>query len=519
VRIRRALLSVSDKTGLVELARVLARRGVEILSTGGTARTLSEAGVAVQEVSSYTGFPEIMDGRVKTLHPKIHGGLLGRRGVDDAVMAQHQIGAIDLLVVNLYPFAETVAKPGCTYADAIENIDIGGPAMLRAAAKNHDSVAVVVDPNDYRALLDELAAHEGGTTLATRSRWAAKAFAHTARYDSMVSSYLLAHHAIAGEPFPQVLPLVFEKAQDLRYGENPHQLAAFYREVISRGAGVATARVLQGKDLSFNNIADADTAIECVRQFADVACVIVKHANPSGVAVAGSVREAYEGAYRTDPTSAFGGIIAFNRELDAATAGAIVERQFVEVIAAPTLHADALRILAGKPNVRVLALGDLSRSTPNALEYRSVTGGLLAQTRDSGMVVAADLKVVTQRRPSESELEDLLFAWRVCKFVKSNAIVYARGGATIGVGAGQMSRVYSSRLAAMKAADEKLEVAGSVMASDAFFPFRDGLDVAAGFGIRAVIQPGGSKRDDEVIAAANEHGMAMVFTGMRHFRH
>ena len=517
--IRRALLSVSDKTGLVELARALDRRGVELLSTGGTAKLLAEAGVSVREVSSYTGFPEIMDGRVKTLHPKIHGGLLGRRGIDDAVMAQHQIGAIELLVVNLYPFAATVARPDCTYENAIENIDIGGPAMVRAGAKNHASVAVVVDPSDYSSILDELAGHDGGTTLATRSRLAAKAFAHTARYDSMVSSYLLARHAIAEEPFPKVLPLVFEKAQDLRYGENPHQRAGFYRDVIPRGSGVATARVLQGKDLSFNNIADADTAIECVRQFVEAACVIVKHANPCGVAVAGSVREAYEQAYRTDPTSAFGGIIAFNRQLDAATAAAIVERQFVEVLVAPSVHADAVKVLAGKPNVRVLELGELGPALPGALEYRSVTGGLLAQTRDTGMVAAADLRVVTKRKPSPEELADLTFAWRVCKFVKSNAIVYARGGATVGVGAGQMSRVYSSRVAAMKAADEKLEVKGAVMASDAFFPFRDGLDVAAEYGIRAVIQPGGSKRDDEVIAAADEHGMAMVLTGMRHFRH
>lgn len=517
--VRRALLSVSDKSGLLELARALERRGVEILSTGGTAKMLADAGVAVREVADYTGFPEIMDGRVKTLHPKIHGGLLGRRGVDDAVMAQHGIAPIELLVVNLYPFAQTVAQPDCTYAAAIENIDIGGPAMVRAAAKNHDSVAVVVDPADYVGLLDELAAHEGSTTLATRQRLAAKAFAHTARYDSMVSSYLLSRHRIAAEPFPKVLPLVFEKVQDLRYGENPHQLAAFYRETWVRGTGVATARVRQGKDLSFNNVADADTAIECVRQFAATACVIVKHANPCGAAVAASVRESYELAYRTDPTSAFGGIIAFNRELDDATAQAIVERQFVEVLAAPAVSAEALKILATKPGIRVLELGDLSRTVAGAMEYRSVTGGLLMQTRDAGSVIAADLKTVTQRKPTEQEIADLLFAWGVCKFVKSNAIVYVRGGATLGVGAGQMSRVYSSRVAAMKAADEKLAIRGAVMASDAFFPFRDGLDVAAEYGICAVIQPGGSKRDAEVIAAADEHGMAMVFTGMRHFRH
>ncbi len=517
--VRRALLSVSDKTGLVELARWLASRNVELLSTGGTARLLADAGLTVREVSSYTGFPEIMDGRVKTLHPKIHGGLLGRRGVDDAVMALHQIAPIDLLVVNLYPFAETVARPNCGYAEAIEHIDIGGPAMLRAAAKNHESVAVVVDPQDYAVLLDELAAHEGGTTLALRSRLAAKAFAHTARYDTMVASYLFERHPVETERFPATLPLVFDKVQDLRYGENPHQHAAFYRTPAPRGASIAAATVLQGKDLSYNNIADADAAVECVRQFNETACVIVKHANPCGAAVAASALEAYDRAYRTDPTSAFGGIIAFNRELDATTAAAIIDRQFVEVLAAPAVSADAAKALAAKPNVRVLALGDLSRAPAGELEYRSVTGGLLTQTRDTGSIDAAGLKVVTRRKPTQAELADLLFAWRVCKFVKSNAIVFARDRSTIGVGAGQMSRVYSTRIAAMKAADERLEVEGSAMASDAFFPFRDGLDVAAEYGIRSVIQPGGSKNDPEVIAAADEHGMAMVFTGMRHFRH
>jgi phosphoribosylaminoimidazolecarboxamide formyltransferase/IMP cyclohydrolase len=517
--VRRALLSVSDKTGLVELARALASRKIELLSTGGTARLLTENGITVREVSAHTGFPEIMDGRVKTLHPKVHGGLLGRRGIDDAVMAMHDIAPIDLLIVNLYPFAETVAKPDASYAQVIENIDIGGPAMVRAAAKNHESVAVAVDPADYALILQELAENDGATTLQTRSRLAAKAFAHTAHYDTMVANYLLAKHGVGTERFPASLPLVFTKAQDLRYGENPHQSAAFYRDVVPSGASVASARVLQGKDLSFNNIADADTAIECVRQFETPACVIVKHANPCGVATAASAFEAYELAYRTDPTSAFGGIIAFNRELDGETARTILNRQFVEVIAAPSVAPDALGVLAGKPNVRVLALGDLREPPPDELEYRSVAGGLLVQTRDLGAVTASQLKVVTKRAPSEAELADLLFAWRVCKFVKSNAIVYARDRSTIGIGAGQMSRVYSSRLAAMKAADEKLPVAGAVMASDAFFPFRDGIDVAAEYGIRAVIQPGGSKRDDEVIAAADGHGMAMVFTGMRHFRH
>ncbi|HUA26416.1 MAG TPA: bifunctional phosphoribosylaminoimidazolecarboxamide formyltransferase/IMP cyclohydrolase [Steroidobacteraceae bacterium] len=517
--VRRALLSVSDKTGLVELARALAARDVEILSTGGTASLLAGSGLGVREVSAYTGFPEIMAGRVKTLHPKIHGGLLGRRGIDDQVMALHGIQPIDLLVVNLYPFAETVSRPNCRYAEAIENIDIGGPAMLRAAAKNHESVAVTADPADYPALLAELAAHGGCTTAATRARLAAKAFAHTARYDTMVASYLTRREESAAELFPATLPLVFEKAQDLRYGENPHQQAALYREPMARDPGVAKAQVLQGKDLSFNNIADADTAIECVRQFEAPACVIVKHANPCGAAVAGSSREAYDRAYRTDPTSAFGGIIAINRALDAALAAAILERQFVEVLAAPAVAPEALPVLAGKPNVRVLVVGGLDHAAANEIEYRSVTGGLLAQTRDTARVSAEDLTVATRRKPTEQELADLLFAWRVCKFVKSNAIVFAREGATIGVGAGQMSRVYSIRLAAQKAADEKLTVAGAVMASDAYSPFRDNMDVAAGYGIRAVIQPGGSKRDPEVIAAADEHGMAMVFTGVRHFRH
>ena len=518
--VRRALLSVSDKTGLLELARALAARDVELLSTGGTARLLAGSGLTVHEVSGYTGFPEIMDGRVKTLHPKIHGGLLGRRGTDDAVMALHGIQPIDLLVVNLYPFAQTVSRPDCRYAEAIENIDIGGPAMLRAAAKNHESVAVAVDPADYPALLAELAAHDGCTTAATRSRLAAKVFAHTARYDTMIASYLAERQeASSGERFPATLPLVFDKVRELRYGENPHQQAALYREPIAREPSVATARLLQGKDLSFNNIADADTAIECVRQFDEPACVIVKHANPCGVAVAGSVREAYDGAHRTDPTSAFGGIIAINRELDAALAALILERQFVEVLAAPAVAPDALKVLSGKPNVRLLAVGDLNRAPANELEYRSVTGGLLSQTRDLARVRAADLTVVTRRKPTDQEIADLLFAWRVCKFVKSNAIVLAREGATVGVGAGQMSRVYSIRLAALKAADEKLAVAGTVMASDAYSPFRDNMDVAAGYGVKAVIQPGGSKRDAEVIAAADEHGMAMVLTGIRHFRH
>jgi len=519
IPVRRALLSVSDKSGLLELARELARRNIELISTGGTAKLLAEAGLPVREVSSYTGFPEIMDGRVKTLHPRIHGGLLGRRGIDDAAMKLHQLEPIDLLVVNLYPFAATVARPDCRYEQAVENIDVGGPAMLRAAAKNHAFVAAVVDPADYSQLLAELESHAGATTLAMRSRLAAKAFAHTARYDAMVASYLGAQHPGATERFPATLPLVFEKLQDLRYGENPHQQAAFYRDPTARGSSIASAHALQGKELSFNNIADADTAIECVRQFAAPACVIVKHANPCGAATAATLLAAYEAAYRTDPTSAYGGIIAFNRELDAATAEAIVSRQFAEVIAAPKVAAAARARLATRSDIRVLELGELQPAASLGIEYRSVTGGLLAQSRDTAMASASELKVVTRRAPTAAELADLEFALRICKFVKSNAIVFARDGATVGVGAGQMSRVYSSRLAAMKAQDEKLSVQGAVMASDAFFPFRDGLDVAAGFGIRAVIQPGGSKRDAEVIAAADEHGIAMVFTGVRHFRH
>jgi len=517
--VRRALLSVSDKSGLIELASELARRNIEMLSTGGTARLLREQGLAVREVSAYTGFPEIMQGRVKTLHPRIHGGLLGRRGTDDAAMALHGIEPIDLLVVNLYPFAETVARPDCRYAEAVEHIDIGGPAMLRAAAKNHEFVAVVVDPQDYSVLLEELRARSGATTLETRARFAAKAFAHTARYDAMVASFLAARHHTSAERFPATLPLVFERVQPLRYGENPHQQAAFYRDPTLRGVSISTARLLQGRELSFNNIADADTAIECVRQFDEPACAIVKHANPCGVALAEAALPAYDAAYRTDPTSAFGGIIAFNRELDAHTAAAVIERQFAEVIAAPSIASEATAVLAARPNIRVMQLGDLRNAPTTELEFRSVTGGLLAQTRDTGSLASGDLKLVTQRAPSPEELIDLMFAWRVCKFVKSNAIVYARRQATVGVGAGQMSRVYSCRIAAMKAAAEKLATAGAVMASDAFFPFRDGIDVAAEYGIRAVIQPGGSQRDAEVIAAANEHAMAMVFTGMRHFRH
>jgi phosphoribosylaminoimidazolecarboxamide formyltransferase/IMP cyclohydrolase len=517
--VRRALLSVSDKSGLVELARALAERGVELLSTGGTAKLLAAEGLAVTEVAQYTGFPEIMDGRVKTLHPKIHGGLLGRRGTDDAVMDLEGIAPIDLLVVNLYPFAATIAKADVTYDDAVENIDVGGPAMLRGAAKNHADVTVVVDPADYAQLLEELKAGDGGTRLAFRSRLAAKAFAHTASYDALVADWLGRQHAVEAEPFPAQLGLGLTRIATLRYGENPHQRAAFYRSPRAAADSIAGAAFAQGKELSFNNIADADCALECVRQFERDACVIVKHANPCGMAVAGSVREAYELAHRTDPTSAFGGIIAFNRPLDATTAQLILDQQFVEVIVTEKLLAGAAEVLATKPNVRVLITGRLQLLTAAERELRSVGGGMLVQDRDIGRIEPAALKCVTRRPPTEQELRDLAFAWRVCKFVKSNAIVFARGEATVGVGAGQMSRVYSSRIGAIKAEDAGLTVRGAVMASDAFFPFRDGVDIASSQGVTAVIQPGGSLRDAEVIAAANAAGLAMLFTGMRHFRH
>jgi phosphoribosylaminoimidazolecarboxamide formyltransferase/IMP cyclohydrolase len=517
--VRRALLSVSDKTGIVEFARELKERGIELLSTGGTAKLLTSHGISVKEVAEHTGFPEIMGGRLKTLHPKIHGGLLGRRGVDEPIMTTHEIEPIDLLAVNLYPFAATVSRPDCTYEDAVENIDIGGPAMVRAAAKNHASVTVVVDPGDYRELLDELAANQGSTNVAMRQKLAAKAFAHTAQYDAMVSAYFTGAIGGAAPTFSDDLNLSFRKHMDLRYGENPHQQAAFYSDSRAIGASVTTARQIQGRELSFNNIADADTALECVRQFDAAACVIVKHANPCGAARSSSIAEAYARAYRTDPTSAYGGIIAFNRELDAPTTQAIVGQQFVEVILAPAVSEEAKAALAPRENIRVLIVGDLSRPVTQLLEYRSVSGGLLVQTRDCGAVRAQELRTVTKRPPTLSELDDLIFAWRVAKYVKSNAIVAVKDKATLGIGAGQMSRVISSKIAAMKAQDEGLTLQGAAIASDAFFPFRDGLDALAAFGITSIIQPGGSRRDGEVIAAADEHGIAMVFTGMRHFRH
>ncbi len=518
-KIERALISVSDKTGILEFAQALQARGVEILSTGGTAKLLAENNLAVTEVSDHTGFPEMMAGRVKTLHPKIHGGLLGRRGVDDAVMAEHNIPCIDLVVVNLYPFEATVARGDCDLAMAIENIDIGGPAMLRSSAKNHAAVTVVTEADDYAKVLAEMDANHGSVTAQTRFALALKVFEHTARYDGAIANYLGSlQDDGSSQAFPNTINLQFHKVQDMRYGENPHQRAAFYVERELHEPSVATARQLQGKALSYNNVADTDAALECIKQFAEPACVIVKHANPCGVAVASDIRLAYDLAYATDSESAFGGIIAFNRELDAATASAIVERQFVEVIIAPSVAAEASEVIAAKKNLRLLVCGQWSDSSA-ALDYKRVNGGLLVQDRDQGEVNADSLQVVTQRQPTAQEVEDLLFAWKVAKFVKSNAIIYAKNGQTVGVGAGQMSRVNSARIAAIKAEHAGLEVTGSVMASDAFFPFRDGIDNAAKAGIAAVIQPGGSMRDEEVIAAADEHGMAMVFTGIRHFRH
>ena len=524
--IRRALISVSDKTGIVEFAQALTERGVDILSTGGTARLLAEKNIPVTEVSDYTGFPEMMDGRVKTLHPKVHGGVLGRRGQDDGIMEQHGINPIDIVVVNLYPFAETVAKEGCTLADAVENIDIGGPTMVRSAAKNHKDVTIVVNAHDYDRVIAEMDTNDKSLTQATRFDLAIAAFEHTASYDGMIANYFGTMVPSYGEnkegdnesKFPRTFNQQFEKKQDMRYGENSHQAAAFYVEANPEEASVSTARQIQGKALSYNNIADTDAALECVKEFNEPACVIVKHANPCGVALGKDVLEAYHRAYQTDPTSAFGGIIAFNRELDAATATAITERQFVEVIIAPSVSAEAIEIIAAKKNLRLLECGEWSTKTTE-FDIKRVNGGLLVQDRDQGMVSEDELEVVSKRQPTAEELKDALFCWKVAKYVKSNAIVYSKGDMTIGVGAGQMSRVYSAKIAGIKAADEGLVVEGCAMASDAFFPFRDGIDAAAEAGIKCVIQPGGSMRDDEVIAAADEHGMTMIFTGMRHFRH
>ncbi len=514
--IRRALISVSNKSGIVELAQRLRARDIALLSTGGTARLLADSGVEVTEISDYTGFPEMMAGRVKTLHPKVHGGILGRRGEDDVVMREHGIEPIDLVVINLYPFEQTVADPDCSLDDAIENIDIGGPAMVRAAAKNHAAVTVVVDPGDYPQLLDEIET-TGGVGDALRFSLAIKAYEHTAHYDGAIANYFGRLVQPESErAFPRTLNLQYRHAQSMRYGENPHQAAAFYVEREPAEASVATAEQLQGKALSFNNIADTDAALECVKQFDAPACVIVKHANPCGVAVGDGLLDAYRRAYSTDPESAFGGIIAFNRPLDGDTARVIVEQQFVEVIIAPEVEAAARDAVAAKENVRLLRCGQWN-AAPARFDFKHVNGGVLVQ--DSDQALYEDLQVVSRAQPDDAQMADLLFAWQVAKFVKSNAIVYAHERMTIGVGAGQMSRINSARIAAIKAEHAGLAVAGSVMASDAFFPFRDGIDAAADAGIAAVIQPGGSMRDDEVIAAADEHGMAMVFTGMRHFRH
>ncbi len=508
---RRALLSVSDKTGIVELARALSDRGVALLSTGGTFKTIQAAGVPVTEVSAHTGFPEMMDGRVKTLHPKIHGGILGRRGQDEAVMEDHGIEPIDAVIVNLYPFAETVARPDCTLELAIENIDIGGPAMVRSSAKNHRDVLVVVDPADYPAVMESLG--EGGPSAAQRRAFAVKAFRHTARYDAMVAAYL-------GDDaeFPESLTLTFDRAQEMRYGENPHQSAAFYRESGDLSGTISGLRQLQGKALSFNNVADTDAALECVKVFEAPACVIVKHANPCGVAEADDIAAAYDLAFASDPTSAFGGIIAFNRTLDGPTLEAILARQFVEVVIAPEVDDAAVEVARRKKNVRLLSCGAFSGRS-RGLEFKRVGGGLLVQSADELCWGDRGLTTVTERTPTAAELVDLAFAWKVAWFVKSNAIVYAKNRQTVGVGAGQMARVTSAIIAGIKAKDAGLDVPGSVMASDAFFPFRDSIDAAAEAGITAIVQPGGSMRDDEVIEAANEHGIAMVFTGVRHFRH
>ena len=516
----RVLVSVSDKTGVVEFVRALAGMGVEVLSTGGTAGVLRACGVPVRDVSEYTGFPEIMDGRVKTLHPKIHGALLGRRGTDETVMAEHGVLPIDMVVVNLYPFERTIANPDCDLAAAIESIDIGGPAMLRAAAKNHADVAAVVDAADYDGLIEELRREDRRLCGDTCRRLAAKAFEHTARYDRAIADYLgRVGNEGEGSVFPPTWRREYRLQRGMRYGENPHQRAALYVEAGRTEASVSTARQLQGKALSYNNVADADAAFECVRSFAPPACAIVKHANPCGVALGEDGRAAYERAFLTDPASAFGGIVAFNRPLDAQAARTLLARQFVEVVIAPVVGHDALRVLAGKPDVRVLACGELSSERSSGIDSRSVNGGLLVQEHDIGEIEDGELEVVTKRAPSAAERADLHFAWKVVKHVKSNAIVYCRDGMTIGIGAGQMSRVYSARIAAIKAADEGFELAGTVLASDAFFPFRDSVDTAAAAGVTALVQPGGSRRDGEVIAAADEHGLAMVFTGMRHFRH
>ena len=511
--IKRALISVSDKTGITEFAKGLSLLNIEILSTGGTAKLLRDNNIPVTEVSDFTGYPEMMAGRVKTLNPKIHGGILARRGIDEEVMSQNEIKPIDLVVVNLYPFQKTIQNPKCTEEEAIENIDIGGPAMLRSSAKNHISVTVIVDSSDYQLILDAINSN-GDTTLEMRKSLALKTFEHTAQYDGAIANYL----GRMSDGFSNTLNLQFIKSQTMRYGENPHQNAAFYRELDQDQASVSSSKQIQGKPLSFNNLADADAALECVRDFERPSCVIIKHANPCGVATRENIYQAYQSAYLTDPTSAFGGIIAFNRELDKETAKSIINQQFVEVIIAPKITDSARSVLLQKENIRVLECGDLEKAQ-QSFDYKKISGGLLIQDKDLTLLNSSDMKCVSSLSPTESQMNDLLFAWKVAKYVKSNAIVYAKDQMTIGVGAGQMSRVYSAKIASIKAADENLEVKGSVMASDAFFPFRDGIDAAAQVGITAIIHPGGSMRDEEVISAANEHRIAMVFTGMRHFKH
>jgi phosphoribosylaminoimidazolecarboxamide formyltransferase/IMP cyclohydrolase len=518
VQVKRALISVSDKTGIVEFATSLNDMGVEILSTGGTFKLLKSNNIPAIEVSDYTGFPEMMDGRVKTLHPKVHGGILGRRGQDDEVMATHQIDAIDMVVVNLYPFEQTVAKEDCSLEDAIENVDIGGPTMVRAAAKNHQHVNIIVNAADYQNILSEMQENQACTRFDTRFDLAIKAYEHTSSYDGAIANYFGRLVPGGSENFPRTYNIQMQKTQDLRYGENPHQESAFYVESEPPSDSISAAKQLQGKELSFNNIADTDAALETVKLFDKPACVIVKHANPCGVSESDTILEAYEKAYATDPESAFGGIIAFNRELDEQTANMIVERQFVEVIIAPTISEAAKQAVSAKKNVRLLECGPFNASQAS-YDYKRVNGGLLIQGRDLDLITAKDLTVVSKRHPSKAEIDDLLFTWKVAKMVKSNAIVYGKNAQTVGIGAGQMSRVNSARIAAIKAEHASLEVKGSMMASDAFFPFRDGIDNAAKAGVSCVIQPGGSMRDQEVIDAADEHGIAMVFTGMRHFRH
>ncbi|ABF13814.1 bifunctional phosphoribosylaminoimidazolecarboxamide formyltransferase/IMP cyclohydrolase [Candidatus Palibaumannia cicadellinicola] len=520
--IRRALLSVSDKTNICELAKSLLKRGVQLISTNGTARLLVNAGIHVTEVSNYTGFPEIMDGRVKTLHPKIHGGILARRNIDDTIMQQYKIEHIDMVVVNLYPFAEVVASATCNHEKVVENIDIGGTALLRSAAKNYSNVVVVVSINDYISIINEIDCNNGAVSLETRLNLAIKAFQHTATYDSQIKDYFTSQvytdSSKCSSIFPPILNINFVKKQDMRYGENQHQLAAFYLDTRNKEKSIATTKQLQGRALSYNNIADADAALECVKEFSEPACVIVKHINPCSVAMGKTILVAYQRAYETDPTSAFGGVIAFNRSLDLCTAQEIIARQFIEVIIAPTVDQEALLILAKKKNIRVLSSGQWNKPIPN-LNFRQVNGGLLVQERDLVMINLHDLRIVSQRQPTTMEIQDALFCWKVVKFVKSNAIVYARNQRTIGIGAGQMSRIDSAKIASIKAIDNKLNIRGSTMASDAFFPFRDGLDSAAKVGVSCVIQPGGSIRDQEVITAANEHNIAMIFTNIRHFRH